>query len=169
MSNDGPANDTPPHFHSPGHLHRLPRHSGQPNTATSWLSMPLTMTIMAPPPQSELPPAPWKRRYTLPGQPTAPLQPPQLLLSCPKPRCPAATSQPTTVTYPAATMPQTTTWASSSTQTTADTSETATHAPGGPQQRPTAHKTPFHAVVRTRSPECVVHSTERVCQPHCFQ
>jgi hypothetical protein len=66
-------------------------------------------------------------------------------------------------------MPQTTIWALSSTQTTADTSETAAHAPGSPQQRSTAHETPFHAVMRTHSPERIVHSTEQVCQPHRSQ
>jgi hypothetical protein len=140
-----------------------------PITAMSRLPTPSTTATTVAPPPSEPPPAPQKRRHTLPSRPTAPLQPPQPLLPCPEPRRPAATSQPTTVTNPAATMPQTTTWASSSTQTTITTMETATHAPDSPQRRCATPDTLLREVVWTRSSERVVHSTEQLCQPHRHQ
>jgi hypothetical protein len=136
------------------------------STLPSMLPTTLTTTTNTSFPASNQPPAPRKRRHTLPDRPTTPqpsLQPPELPL---EPRRFAATSPQTTAATPTATTVETAARAVFSTTTATTTSETATHASYSPQRRSTARQTALYDVVRTRSSERVVRSTERLRQPN---
>jgi hypothetical protein len=103
------------------------------HTATSWLSMPLTMATTAPSPPSKQPPAPQKQRHSLPAEPTTPQPGPKPFISHPELPIATAMSQSTTAAAPATSSPETTARAGSSTQMTATTSEPATHTPKSPR------------------------------------
>jgi hypothetical protein len=165
QANEIPTSLSTPPFRATTLLTMPSQPPSAPSTLPSTMTTPLTTTAATLSPAPKLPPAPQKRRHTLPSRPTAlpqPLQPPG-----PRPELPVTTttSFSTTATTLAATTPATTTWATSSTQTTATTSEIDYQVLNDVQRWTTALRTELRENEKTRSSEHVVRSTERTRPP----
>jgi hypothetical protein len=162
VTQTAPHDETPTSPSTPQSLATSPL--TKPAQPPSTLPATLTTTTSTASPASEPPQTPREWRHLLPNQPIAPQPTLQPLPLQPEPPIANATSPPTTAATPASTTPRTTVWATASTQTTSNPSETVTQADNSLQRRSAIQQTALCRYVRTRSSERVVRSTEPPCQ-----